>query len=210
MRITKFGHSCLLVEEGRARILIDPGVWSTIPELTNLDAILVTHEHQDHLGIENIKKLLLSNPNCIIYTNAGVGKKLAEAGVAYQNLGNKQVSEVAGVKIEGVGEKHAFIYSTLPVVDNTGYLIAGRLFHPGDALNVPNIAVDILACPIAAPWMKLADMLDYGLQVKPQVIFPTHDAFLKPANPYYTHAEREFKQAGIEWMMLEDGKSREI
>jgi len=82
MKITKFAHSCLLVEDGSARILFDPGNYSTKQnELRNLDAILVTHEHQDHYDLNNVKAILGNNPNVQIQTNQGVGAALNKDGV---------------------------------------------------------------------------------------------------------------------------------
>ena len=211
MKITKFGHSCLLVEEGSARILIDPGIWSTIPEnLSNLDVILITHEHGDHYSVDVIQQILKNNSKAVIYTNPSVHAKLAAQNIAAQILGSGARVVINGVTVEGIGEKHAFLYHTLPIVDNVGFIIAGKLFQPGDALTIPAKPVEILACPIAAPWMKIAEMLDYGLAVKPKIIFPIHDAFLKPSNPFYPHAEREFTAAGIQWLILQEGEVMEF
>ena len=53
MRLTRFGHSCLLVEEGGARVLLDPGSFSEgFETLEGLTAVCVTHQHVDHVRIE--------------------------------------------------------------------------------------------------------------------------------------------------------------
>lgn len=211
MRITKFGHSCLLVEENKARILIDPGSYSTLQnDAKNVDAILITHEHSDHFSLDSLKKVLANNPKARIFTNPSVGKKLVEANIFFDILGNGQGITVNDVLIEGMGEKHAFIYHTLPICENVGYLIANRFLCPGDTFELPNRPIEILACPIAAPWAKLAETLDYGKAIKPKIIFPVHDGFLKSANPYYPHAEREFKAVGIEWRIIGEGESIEV
>ena len=59
MRLTKFGHSCLLVEEGGARVLLDPGSFSEgFEELDGLTAVCLTHHHGDHLDAERVRRVL--------------------------------------------------------------------------------------------------------------------------------------------------------
>src|SRR3989344_7684313 len=105
MKITRFGHSCMLIEEGEARILIDPGVWSHGQnDVKNLDAILITHEHPDHLDSKSIKQIIQNNPAAKIYTNKGVGKVLSENGTAFELLENGQNTKVKNVLVEAFGE----------------------------------------------------------------------------------------------------------
>lgn len=210
MKITKFGHSCLLIEEGEARILIDPGIWSTIPEIKNLFAILITHEHQDHLSLDLVKSVLKNNPEVVIYTNESVGNKLGSENIPYQRLGNNEQTRVREVLVEGIGEQHAFMFHSHQVVANTGYMIAERFFYPGDALNIPAKPVEILAYPAIAPWMKLFDSLEFGKAIKSKVAFPVHDGFLKLGGPYYNYAEKELETVGTRWVVLEEGKVMEF
>lgn len=176
MNITKYGHACLLVEEGRAKILLDPGMWNPTPKAEGIDAVLITHEHQDHIDIEQLKKVLVKNPSAVVYTHAALHTLLGEVGIAYVALEEGETVEVKGVSIQSFGHDHAAIYGPSPC-RNTGYLIAGKLYVPGDALHdVPNKAVEILALPTGAPWMKLAEAIDYAKKVNPRVVFPIHDA----------------------------------
>ena len=67
MRITRYGHSCLLVEDGDARLLLDPGVFSTgFEDLRGLTAVLVTHQHPDHLDVARLTALLEANPDAVV------------------------------------------------------------------------------------------------------------------------------------------------
>lgn len=210
MKITKFGHSCLLVEEGEAKILIDPGVWSAVPELKNLDAILITHEHGDHFDVALIKKILASNIETPIYTNEGVAAKLKAEGIDSKILRKGEQVVIKGISVVAFGEKHEVVYKTIPVCQNVGFMVGGRLFHPGDSYELPQEPVAILALPVAAPWTDAARMLDYGLAVKPKNVFPIHDGFLKEQNPFYPHAKRELEGIGSKWLVLEIGKPMEF
>ncbi|MBI5729138.1 MAG: MBL fold metallo-hydrolase [Candidatus Magasanikbacteria bacterium] len=210
MKITKFGHSCLLVEEKGARILFDPGNYSTVPALEKLDAILITHVHQDHADVPTLKKLIALNPRARIFSNEEVVAALAKEGIEVDKLGDKEQVVVQNVVIDGVGEWHAKIYEKFPVVKNTGYCIADRLFYPGDALTVPDKTVEILAYPAVAPWMKISEALDYLKLMKPKAVFPVHDGFLKFGGPYHNHPERHAKEWGIRWVVLEHGQPQEF
>ena len=210
MKITKFGHSCLLIEEGNARILIDPGSYSTLQNsIENVDAILITHEHFDHLDPDSIKTILAKNPKARIFTNPGVGQKLVEADVSFDVFGNGQSITVNDVLIEWFGEIHAEIHPDYPRVANTGYRIAKKFFYGGDSLqNI--VPCEVLAYPAAAPWMRVAEAIEYAKKIKPKMCFPVHDAFLKPLHPFYAMPERLLGEAGIKWLVIEDGKSVEV
>lgn len=207
MRITKFGHCCMLVEESGLRILVDPGTYTTAQNgLENLDIILITQEHADHYDINSIKIVVSKNPGAKILTNSAVGSLLSKEGIAYSILEHGQKATERGVAIEGIGDKHAVLYPTLPIAQNTGYMIAGRLFYPGDALTLPNRPVEILALPIAGPWLKLSEAIDYAKAVKPKVCFPVHDGILKNPGPLNFLPAKLLEPSGIRYVALEEGK----
>lgn len=210
MKITKFGHSCLLVEEGDARILIDPGNYSTVPALEKLDAILITHIHQDHVDIPTLKKLIALNPRARIFSNQEVIAALAKEGIEVDRLEDGEQAAVNNVIIEGVGTLHMENHTCLAPMQNTGYFINEKFFYPGDALTILQKTVEILAYPAVAPWMKIAESLEYLKAVKPKFAFPVHDGFLKFGGPYHAHPERHAKEWGIEWVVLEEGKAQEF
>lgn len=207
MKITKFGHSCMLVEEGETRILIDPGKWSTKQnDIKSIDAILITHEHPDHIDPASIKTILENSPNVKIYTNEGVGKVLSEQRIAFELLKNGQNSEVNGVLVEAFGEKHIMIHPSVPVVDDTGYLIAEKFYYAGDAFHLPKKQVEILAWPAYTPWATYMQAIDFAKQVKPKICFPVHDAILKFRGPSINYSRDILKADGIEFKVLEEGK----
>jgi L-ascorbate metabolism protein UlaG (beta-lactamase superfamily) len=208
MKITKLGHCCLLIEVKQLRILTDPGAYTTAQNnLKDIDLILITHEHPDHLHTESLKIILASNPNAKIITNQGVGAKLAAEAMAYELLEDGQHQTIADVLIEGFGLKHAEIYPTVTAVDNTGYCIENTFFYPGDAFTDPQKQIEILALPVAGPWMTLAQAIDYAKKLKPQHCFPVHDGMLKHLGSIHKLPQNELSQAGIAFVVIEDGIS---
>lgn len=180
MIITKFGHCCLLIQKNGLRIITDPGTYSTSQnDAKNIDVILITHEHADHYHIDSVKTILENNPQAKIITNSAVGALLQKEHIAYTVLEANQKTREKGIEIEGIGNVHAVIYPSLPIVQNTGYFIANKLFYPGDAFTNPMKPVEILAVPIAGPWMRMSEGIDYAKELKPKVCFPVHDGILK-------------------------------
>ena len=153
MRISKYGHSCLHVVDGSASILIDPGTLSQgFETLSGLTAVLVTHQHPDHVDPQRLPGLLRANPGATLYADTGSVGVLADAGVTATPVATGDVLDV-GTTVEVRSGDHAIVHRDIPVIPNATYLIGGRLFHPGDSLTVPDRQVDILALPTSAPWM---------------------------------------------------------
>lgn len=187
MQLTHFGHACVLAEpdpeptaEGRpARLLLDPGTYSTDFEgLRDLDAVLITHEHPDHLDLERLAALLKANPSAQLIADPGSSARLREAGLEHRTVSPGDTLTVAGTTVEVLGGEHAVIHPQLPCVHNNGYLIADRLFHPGDSFTVPPHPVEILLLPTGAPWLKVSESIDYLRAVAPRTAVPIHQAGL--------------------------------
>lgn len=208
MKIKKFGHCCFLAEpkEG-VRIMTDPGEYSSLQnEEKNISAVLITHEHSDHLHIESLKKVLENNPKCIVITNSSVGLLLQEAGISYLKLEEGEKYNLQGVEISAFGNIHAEVYETLPRVQNTGYMI-DDLCYGGDAFSYPDARVDILALPVNGPWMKLCEAIDYAQHINPRVVFPVHDAYIHDwADFIWRIPENVLLEYGIKFKKLELGK----
>jgi L-ascorbate metabolism protein UlaG (beta-lactamase superfamily) len=211
MKIKKLGHCCLLIKTEKATILTDPGNYSTLQnDVTGIDVILITHEHQDHFHLESLKKVLENNPSAKIITNASIGKLLEEQKISFEIVSEGQSNDTYGVLIEGYGHEHAEIYKTWGRVENTGYFIDGKLFYPGDAFTDPHRPVDVLALPVAGPWMKISEALEYGLVLKPRAVFPVHDGILKQAGLVHRAPAKIFLENGIEFIPLLEGDEKEF
>ena len=213
MRLTKLGHSCLLVEEGGARLLLDPGTLSQgFEELEGLTAVLFTHQHADHLDQQRLRGLLDRNPGARVISDPGSAEPLGQAGVEVEVVADGQELDAGGVGVRVAGRDHAVIHPDIPVVPNVGYLIGGRLFHPGDAFTQPGEPVEVLAVPAGAPWLKLSEPIDYLRAVRPRVAVPVHDQVLSAAGRsiHYRQLEQLGAKGGTALRNLDDGVPAEL
>jgi L-ascorbate metabolism protein UlaG (beta-lactamase superfamily) len=211
MNITKFGHSCLFIEEQDLRAIVDPGIFSTMQnQLHDIDVLIITHEHDDHCDINSVAAIVKNNPDVTILTNASVSEKLKAEGITSQIVQHGDVVRKKDIAIEFFGRDHAIIHSSIPLFQNVGFFIAGRFFYPGDAFTDPERPVDILALPVQGPWLKIAESIDYALALKPKICFPTHDGLMK--NPGATHAipKRVLTEYGIHFEVLDLDKRYEF
>lgn len=211
MKITKIGHCCLLIEDEGVRILTDPGHYTSAQnELSGLDAVLITHEHADHLHLDSLKLILQNNSTVEVICNSAVASILAEAGIAYTLLNNLEELEVKGVKIKAFEDQHAEIHKSMPQCANTGFMIANKLFYPGDAFIEPNISVDVLALPVAGPWMRMSEGIDYGIMIHPRIAFPVHDAMLKSPGIHHNLPKKILEANGVEFVAMVEGDVKEF
>jgi L-ascorbate metabolism protein UlaG (beta-lactamase superfamily) len=210
MRLTKFGHSCLLAEEGQARILLDPGTLSGgFEELEGLTAVLFTHQHADHLDPERLGGLLARNPGVRVVSDEGSAQPLGEAGAEVEVVHDGDELDLGGVSVRVAGRDHAVIHPDIPVVPNVGYLVGGRLFHPGDAFTHPGQEVEVLAVPAGAPWLKASEAVDYLRAVRPQAAVPVHEKVLSAVGISLHYGQLE-QLGGTTLRVLDDGQPVEL
>lgn len=173
MKITKYTHACVRLERDGRVLVIDPGVWSEPRALAGADAVLVTHEHVDHIDV-----LRLAGLGVPVYAPAGariVGLELTR-GMEITPVEPGTEFTAAGFRVRAVGGRHALIHAGQPDCANLGYLVDDALYHPGDSLDPPGRPVETLLVPAQASWLKLTEAIDFVRAVAPERVFPIHDA----------------------------------
>ena len=182
MRIVHFGHACVLLETGSERILIDPGTYSTgFEDERELSAVLVTHQHFDHLDVERLPKVLEANPDAKLIADPGSAPEIEKLGLPFDVANVGDAFAVGDTSIKAVGGEHAVIHADIPRIVNLGYVIDtadGTVYHPGDSFHVPDEEVATLFVPVSAPWLKLAEAIDFARAVHPERAFALHDSLL--------------------------------
>jgi len=181
MRITKHSHACVRLDDGDRRLLIDPGVWSGGPGvLENVDDILITHEHADHVDVEALTSYAASHSSLRVHAPAPVAEMLSALGDVVVTVAPGDTVIAGGFEVAVVGGLHAEIYDGLPGCVNVGYVVDGSVYHPGDALFVPEQEITTLLLPVSGPWLKLSEAIDFVRAVAPARAFPIHDALFSP------------------------------
>jgi L-ascorbate metabolism protein UlaG (beta-lactamase superfamily) len=178
MELTKQGHACVVVSDGDRRLVVDPGAWTDPAVLQGASAVLVTHEHADHLVPEQLRAALEADPALEVWTNPSVAALFEGLGSRVHAVGDGDAVTAAGFEVQVHGEWHAVIHPDLPRVRNVGFLVEGQVFHPGDALTVPGTPVSTLLLPLHAPWSKVAELIDYVRAVDADQAYAVHDGLL--------------------------------
>ncbi|BCY15247.1 MBL fold metallo-hydrolase [Actinoplanes sp. L3-i22] len=180
MELRKFGHACVTLERDGRRLVVDPGGLTPEDAFAGADAVLVTHEHFDHFSGPKLAAALAANPALEVWTNAAVAAAFDGDPARVHVVGEGDTFTANGFEVRAYGRWHAEVHPDMPRVPNTGFLIDGALFHPGDALTVPDVPVRTLLLPIHGPWSRVADLIDWVREVKPVRAIGVHDGALNP------------------------------
>ncbi|MFW5470005.1 MBL fold metallo-hydrolase [Knoellia sp. CPCC 206435] len=181
MRLTHLGHACLLVETGDQRILLDPGGFTPgFEAVRDLTAVVLTHQHPDHLDRERLPVLTAGNPGARVLSDPGSAEVLVGLGIEAEV--HRGESRLGAVTVSPVGEVHALIHDDIARIPNVGVVLrAGgepSLFHPGDSLEGEPGDVDVVAFPLNAPWQRSREMTGFLRRLNPPVAVPIHDGLL--------------------------------
>jgi glyoxylase-like metal-dependent hydrolase (beta-lactamase superfamily II) len=174
MHLTKFTHACVRLDDGDRSLVIDPGAFSEVDAaLDGASAVLVTHEHFDHLDRDKVRAALAANSRLRLFAPSSVTAQL--------DLGEQAVTveagdefEAGGYTVAAYGGQHAMIHPAIPVIANLGYLIEG-VYHPGDSFVVPTAPVSTLLLPTLAPWSSGREVIDFAVSVRAPRVHQIHD-----------------------------------
>ena len=208
MKITKYLHSCLLVENDNKIILLDPGIYTeqenvlNLEQIPNIDIIGITHEHFDHMSIPFIKKIIAKYPQLQIFSNSAVKNILEKENISVQT----ENTEI--LKMEHANHEKIWMG---PSCENVEINLFDKFSHPGDSLSFTKTN-EILALPIAAPWGSTNWAIEKALEIKPKIIIPIHDYQLKDEVRIgmCQRLEEYFKNFGIIFKKMETGQTVEV
>jgi L-ascorbate metabolism protein UlaG (beta-lactamase superfamily) len=177
MRITKFGHACVRIERDGRSLVVDPGMFTEPEAVDGAGAVLVTHEHPDHLDVDRLRRA-----DAPVYTGEGAARALQEqapdVAERVQVVRSGDAVEAAGLRVSVHGEQHAVIHDDIPRIVNTGFCVEDEVFHPGDSFTAPPHPVPVLLVPVHAPWMRLAEAVDFARAHAGASAVAVHDGLL--------------------------------
>jgi L-ascorbate metabolism protein UlaG (beta-lactamase superfamily)/catechol 2,3-dioxygenase-like lactoylglutathione lyase family enzyme len=172
MRLTRWSHSCVTLETDGRTLVLDPGGWSEPRALDGAHAVLVSHEHGDHVAIDRVRASGLP-------VWAPRGADLDE--LPFTPVDPGQVFDVQGFEVRAVGGLHAAIVPGQEVCANLGYVVtadAESVYHPGDALAVPDVPVNTLLVPMQGNWLKTVEAIEFVRAIRPDRALGIHDAMV--------------------------------
>jgi L-ascorbate metabolism protein UlaG (beta-lactamase superfamily) len=175
MKLTKYGHACARLERNGRVLVIDPGAFSEGPVLDGADAVLITHEHFDHVDVKGLES---ASSDLEIWTCEATATELAGVPGKVHVVRHGDEFQTAGFDVKVFGEWHAKNHPDVPLVQNVGFMINDEVFYPGDALTVPGVDVPTLLVPTNAPWLKLLETIDYLRTIRPARAYSTHDGLI--------------------------------
>ncbi|MFD5278881.1 MBL fold metallo-hydrolase [Pseudarthrobacter sp. NPDC058362] len=218
MKLTKYTHACVRLEKDGRVLVLDPGNFSECAEaLDGAEAVLVTHEHPDHIDTPAVAAALGANAGLNLFAPEGVAAGMrAEAPAAAGQIHTAEPGsafEAAGFGIRTFGSQHALIHPQIPVVANIGYLVDENVFHPGDSFTVPDgVDVRTLLVPLHAPWSKIGEVVDFVIAVRAPRAFQVHDGLLNDngLSVVEAHVRRIGAKYGTEYAHLAPRESVEV
>lgn len=213
MKITKYEHACLLLEVLDQVLIIDPGIFAkSLPsDLKNVVAVVITHEHGDHLDKDLLRKIIESNPGLTIFAPQDVLVQLSDFAVK-QELAQPGISHTSGsFVLDFYGKDHAVVYETVPCM-NVGVMVNKALYYPGDSFTIPKEPVVLLALPSVAPWLKIGESIAFMKLVKPAKAFPTHNALYNESGDMYANnwLSQQAEIFGVDFKVIGTGQSVEV
>jgi L-ascorbate metabolism protein UlaG (beta-lactamase superfamily) len=208
MKITKLGHSCVLVETPDRVGLFDPGVWADralIDAVQHVDRIVFTHEHADHFNIDILKSLLAKFPEAHIICNSEIQELIEGSGI---RITIREESNCA-VKFNSPHEQLPIPGAKAP--EENGYHFKDLFTHPGDSQTFTETK-KVLAMPFIGPWGKTGDSIAKVLELKPEYVLPIHDWHYTAEAKQWLQGllESVFAGTGIKLLPNENGKVIEI
>ena len=178
MKITKLEHSGMVLEKNGRSLVFDPvEIDAHLPELHDVELIVITHKHGDHLQPQAIERILQQNPGARVLTTQDAASEIpgAEAHKGGENIATENFS------LKFFGQNHASIVPGVVPCENLGVVVDDVVMNPGDSFDVPagmEQGPEVLLVPSASPWNKVSESMEYIKTVRPKIAIPVHNAVL--------------------------------
>jgi L-ascorbate metabolism protein UlaG (beta-lactamase superfamily) len=172
--IRRLADSCLTVTTDEGTTLVDPGFFTFDGDEVDLETIgdvqrvLITHEHGDHVKPEFVAWLLDRGSGVTVHANQAVADLLARHDIAVST------TDPPGISSEDVLHE---VIPTGAAPPNRSYTIDGVLTHPGDSYQ-PTTAAPVLALPLLIPWGSTTKSVEFARRLGPRQVVPIHDFYL--------------------------------
>jgi len=180
MQFCKLNHSTFWLQHKGSKILFDPGDYAIneTRNLTDIDLLIITHNHPDHLHLPSVHNLFQKNPNLTILANPEVAAVIRAEGIQAQICYPGQTFVFREIAIENFSLPHVEIWKELKHPENTGFVIDNYFYNPGDSfqpINRPNLVCTFM---LTGPAVKISEALEFILQQKPKLAIGIHDGML--------------------------------
>lgn len=201
MNVTRYFQSCLLIEDGNARVLVDPSAQEKerLGDFGKLDAVFYTHEHGDHFDA-GMARDFVEQGMAPVYANQSTAMQIEASKTVVE--GGKEY-DINGMKVKAIELPHCLMVDGSESVQNTGYLFNGKLFHPGDSKELEGLEVDTLAVPISGPDISLKDAYSFTMQVNAKQVIPIHYDYLG-GNPDFLGSYLNKKNVKVHGLTIGD------
>lgn len=213
MKITKYGHACLFVENNGQTLVVDPGCFTKLPDSipNNVTSVVITEEHGDHFDLPNLKQILEANPSAAVFTTTAVHEALNEVGIDSITITGGATKELGAFTLHFTETPHAPVHIDSPC-NSLAIQIDDAIYYPSDSYMITPNEVKILALPTSGPWYKITESIDFVNGINSRKILPTHNALNSEAGNKVAenHIKSRLKDSSREWINLADGESLEI
>ena len=183
IRLTRLVHACIAVDDGESLLFVDPGEFGVPSNLSEATAVLVTHDHFDHVSHQALRELHAEHPQAAIYGPEALQRNI-DVPVTVVRDGDRFT--VGDITVEVIGKWQDVANLNDAPIENVGYLIGGKLLHPGDAYP-DGIRPDTAMVPLAAPWSKATDMQSWLRKARPHRVAAYHDVTLNDMGRDFGH-----------------------
>jgi len=184
VKLTWLGHDAFRIEDGQV-IYIDP---FEIKEGAKADLVLISHEHDDHCSIADLKKVVTSNTVLVAHAQSknALSKlqskeiKIVKPGDRL-TLGSVTVEAVPAYNTNKFREPGKFFH---PKEDGKlGFIVTVkgvRIYHAADTDHISemkNMAPDVALLPVSGTYVMTAkEASEAAASIKPKIAIPMHYA----------------------------------